>query len=269
MRLRTAILSGLMAGTLGTALPMAATPAYAQSYADQNAVIRAFRSTLGRNPSSSELRRYAVMVDRYGWSESDVRRDISSRTDYRRYSTTRFDVDTVIRRAYLDILGREPDGSGLRSYRQNILREGWTEWDLRQALRQSPEYRGGGSFRTASADRIIVRAYRDILGRNPDQAGLNAYRRAIIEEGWDEHDVRQALRTSDERRDVRRVTRYTTNRSGAYEMVRRAYRNVLGREVDTAGLNDYSQRVMRDGWSQADIERALRESPEYRMRYRR
>ena len=53
----------------------------------------------------------------------------------------------------------------------------------------------------------------------------------------------------------------------AQEIVRRAYLSILGREPDPASRS-YIDRVMRDRWSQGDIERELRKSPEYRNKRR-
>jgi hypothetical protein len=49
----------------------------------------------------------------------------------------------------------------------------------------------------------------------------------------------------------------------AEEIVRRAYLEVLHREPDAASRG-FVDRVMRDNWSQNDVERELRRSPEYR-----
>ena len=49
----------------------------------------------------------------------------------------------------------------------------------------------------------------------------------------------------------------------AEEVVRRAYLEVLRREPDAAS-RAYVDRVMRDNWSQNDVERELRRSSEYR-----
>jgi hypothetical protein len=49
--------------------------------------------------------------------------------------------EQVIRRAYQDLLGREPDGAGMRLYRSRMIDEGWSEEQVRDALRNSPEYR--------------------------------------------------------------------------------------------------------------------------------
>ena len=51
----------------------------------------------------------------------------------------------------------------------------------------------------------------------------------------------------------------------AEEVVRRAYLEVLRREPD-ASSRGYVDRVMRDNWSQNDVERELRKSADYRRR---
>jgi hypothetical protein len=268
MRLRGVLLGCLISGFAAPAA-VESTPLLLQTRGDEAAVVRSFRAVVGRTPQPYELRRYALLMDQYGWTEEDVRRDLAERTDYRRYSKSSalMDVDDIIRRAYLDILDREPDPAGIQSYRRHIIQEGWSERDVREALRRSPEY-NAPQRRTSSADRIIRRAYLDVLKREPDPSGLDTYRRAILEDGWDEYDVRRALRRSEERRELQGATRGAPGMDDVQAVVRRAYLNVLRREPDGDGLRDYGNRVLRDGWTQADVERALRSSDEYRTKFR-
>jgi uncharacterized protein DUF4214 len=269
MRLTTVMLAAITAGA-GMGGPVTATPlgvAPMMQYSDADTIIaRTFRSVLKRDPTNSELRRYRVLMADYNWTEADIRRDLRERPDYQRYSTNRsLRPETIIRRAYQDILGREPDPEGLRTYRSNMVDRNWTEQDVREALRNSPEY-ASGAFRTSSADRIIRRAYQDILGREPDPSGLETYRRNIVERGWDEQDVRQALRKSDERRGVVRAQANVSDAT-ATEMVRRAYLSVLNREPDPTGLRDYKARVLNDRWTEQQLMDALRNSDEYRSKH--
>ena len=233
------------------------------------AIVRSFRSVVGREPSERELLRYRALMIRNGWSEADVRSDLRARTDYRKYrNDTGTRPTAAVRSAYQDILGREPDAEGLRNYRQKIVREGWSEQDVRDDLRRSVEY-ATLTGRTASADRIIRRAYLDVLRREPDEEGLQTYRREIIENGWEYHDLRQVLARSEERRANRGALRGgVADSAAAAEMVRRAYRSVLGREADDVGLRDYTAKVVNEGWTEARVIRALRESDEYRARNR-
>lgn len=134
------------------------------------------------------------------------------------------------------------------------------------------------------AERIVRQAYRDILRREPDASGLAQYTRSMLNDNWTEADVRRSLLSSQEyaqrggrngnynsngnyRYSNRDIRRSSSNYNGqAQAMVRQAYLSTLGREPDAVGLRDYTARVVRDGWTQRDLVRALRSSPEYRNR---
>ena len=129
---------------------------------------------------------------------------------------------------------------------------------------------GGGSrgqgnrppFGSQNPEVIVRRAYQDILERDPDPVGMRTYRSHIIDDGWTEQEVRDALRRSPEYREKNTMTQ-----ARAEEIVRRAYLAVLNREPD-AGSQGYVNRVLRDKWTQQDVERDLRRSPEYLNRSR-
>jgi hypothetical protein len=130
--------------------------------------------------------------------------------------------------------------------------------------RSSGGSRGGGRspYASQNPDVIVRRAFQDILERDPDPAGLRLYRSRIIDDGWTERQVRDALRNSTEYRE-----KHTMTPAKAQEIVRRAYLSVLGREPDPGSLN-YVERVFRSKWTQQDVERELRKSDEYRSRSR-
>jgi hypothetical protein len=117
---------------------------------------------------------------------------------------------------------------------------------------------GSGGRPAGDPDRIVRRAYQDILHREPDQSGLRQYRSLIIDKGWSEQQVREALRNSPEFRELNTMTR-----EKAEAIVRRAYLSVLRREPD-AGAQGFVNRVLRDRWSEEDVARELRKSDEYR-----
>jgi len=102
------------------------------------------------------------------------------------------DPTQIVEDAYEDILGRKPDKDGLRNYRSRIIDEGWSESDVRDALRKSSEYKG------TDTDKIINNAYSDLLDRKPDKDGYNNYKNRIENDGWSEKDVRNELRKSAE-----------------------------------------------------------------------
>ena len=235
-----------------------AAPLEASSQQDK-AIVRAFEDVLDRQPTDRELRRYRDLMYDEHWTERDIREDLRNRSDYSRNSQAKVqDPDRVVRRAYEDILHREPDADGLRLYRSRMIDQNWTEQDVREALRKSPEYSQRSS---ESADKIVRRAYQDVLGRAPDTNGLYTYRNKVLNQGWDEQDVSAALRKSPEFRQKNAMTR-----EQAEEVVRRAYESVLGREPD-AGSRGYVDHVLRDHWSEGDVARELRNSDEYRSKH--
>lgn len=62
--------------------------------------------------------------------------------------------------------------------------------------------------------------------------------------------------------------RMTMTPAKAEEIVCQAYRSVLGREPDETGARGFIEHVLRNGWTQREVERELRNSPEYRNRRR-
>lgn len=237
---------------------------------------QAFQNALHRTPDDYELRRYRTRVIEDHWSQRDIENDLRGRRDYWSHSDREsrsrssdwdrshysykddYDVDRMIRRAYQDILGRDPDAEGLRTARINVIDRNWTEKQLRDSLRNSPEKRGNDS---AAADRIVKRAYNAVLGRDPDPTGLYQYRNQVERHGWDQHDVEDALRHSPEFRAKNRVSE-----EEARNIVRRAYESVLGREPDPASAG-FVERVMRDHWTERDVARELYNSAEYRSKH--
>lgn len=144
---------------------------------------------------------------------------------------------------------------------RNLKEVGWN--DLISSVRVR-SYGGGGGYGrpTEDPDRIVRRAYQDLLGREPDPTGMRTYRSHIIDDGWTEQQVREALRRSPEYREQNTMT-YPK----AQDIVRRAYLAVLEREPDPDSRG-WVDRVMRDHWTQQDVERELRKSAEYRNKRR-
>jgi hypothetical protein len=146
---------------------------------------------------------------------------------------------------------------------RNLKDEGWNDRlsSLRVRNRDGSHGHGSGGHSNEDADRIVGRAYEDILARQPDTAGLSLYRGRIIDDGWSEKDVREALRNSPEYKQ-----KSTMTRQKAEEIVRQAYLSELQREPD-AGSRQYVDKVLRDHWSEQDVARELRKSPEYRNKH--
>jgi len=145
---------------------------------------------------------------------------------------------------------------------RDLRSESWNDRISSFQVRSRSQGSGDRSSRSADPDKIVRRAYEDILDREPDAAGLRLYRSHIIDDGWTEAEVREALRKSPEYRQ-----KTTMTPAKAEEVVRRAYQSVLGREPD-AGSRTYVDKVLREKWTQQDVERELRKSAEYRNKNR-
>jgi hypothetical protein len=109
----------------------------------------------------------------------------------------------------------------------------------------------------------VRRAYADILGRPPDNQGLAKYRNHMVNDRWTERQVRDALMNSPEYREKSRMTR-----EKADEIVKSSYRSVLGRDPDAAGLRSYSDKILREKWTESDVTRSLRQSDEYKKKHK-
>ncbi len=274
--------AGAMLAT-GAISPADATAAaqYQSATSVDRMIERAFDDVLGRRPDSRELRLYRTRVYEDDWTERDVRAELRRLSDERDrpgsgsgsgsgtgggYGSGGYgsssrpssaDVDRIITRAYQDILDRDPDAQGLREYRRRMLDDGWTERQVRDALRRSTEK---AELSDAQIDQMITRAYRDLLGRAPDAAGLSNFRSQVKTKGWTDADVRTALRESAEYREKNTMTE-----AKAREVVARAYQSVLGRDPDP-GADVYVQKVWREKWTERDVANELRKSDEFRNR---
>jgi hypothetical protein len=154
---------------------------------------------------------------------------------------------------------------------EDLRQEDWNDQISSVQVRSGPHADRDGAYADRSfrnATRIVRRAYRDILDRQPDAEGLRHYRSRVIDDGWTEAQVRQDLRNSPEYRDETTANgQLGLTRASAENVVRRAYRAVLNREPDPAS-EGYVEHVLRDGWTQRDVEQDLRRSAEYRNRVR-
>ena len=116
---------------------------------------------------------------------------------------SRPDPDAIVRRAYQDILKREPDAAGLRIYRSHIIDDHWSEAQVRDALRNSPEFRELNTMTRAKAEAIVAPRVQSVLNRDPDPASL-AFVEKVLRDKWTEEDVAAELRKSAEYRNKKK-----------------------------------------------------------------
>jgi hypothetical protein len=160
-------------------------------------------------------------------------------------------AELIVQRAYREVLNRPADPDGLRTYRDRLMHDGWTEREIIEQLQRSREARG------TNADEAIAQAYREVLGREPDPQGLASYR-AKWRDGWTQGQIRDDLRRSHEGRN-----------NYIHNVITKAYREVLGREPDPAGFANYERAMRERGWTERDVRNALMSGEEYRQRKKR
>ena len=119
--------------------------------------------------------------------EHQDRRDDCSYPENRRYNDPYAEIKINITAIYRQVLGRDPDPAGLRSYTERLLRD-WDYSQVRQSLARSHE-----------ASQRINQLYLEILGRNADPEGLRTYQKHL-ETGWTLNQVREELIRSPEAR---------------------------------------------------------------------
>ncbi len=159
-------------------------------------------------------------------------------------------VDAAIHRAFREVLNRSADPVGLRTYRDRIVNQGWSEEQVIRHLQRSDEARG------IDATAAITRIYREVLGRDPDPHGLGHYR-GKWRDGWTQGRIRDDLRRSHEGKNS-----YIQN------AITRAYRELLGREPDPAGYANYEKLMREKGLSERDLRASIMSGDEYRQRRR-
>lgn len=216
-------------------------------------VIEVYEDVLGRKPHRREL---SQCDDR---SEHDLRARLLQSREHRRLTP-----EEVIRRGFADAHHRDPSPEEMRRYRRHLIDDHWSIGRVRREIAQQhradrpDEGRGGERprHRGNPYDRVIERAYDDLLEREPDPTGRDHYRR-LLERGLSEADLRARLRESEEYRVTLPDSKTT-----------RAYEAVLGREPDASGMESYRRKIVDRGWTQQDVEADLRRSAEYRSRQR-
>lgn len=137
-------------------------------------------------------------------------------------------------------------------------RPGWNDGD--RDRHRDDQWRGGGRERQdrlsgPEVDRLVARAYRELLDREPNGTELRHYRGLVFSEGWGRTQIYDDLRGSREYRSRE-----------ADRIIHRVYRDLLGRDPDPSGLNSYRRKIIDKGWSEERVRSAIRESDEFRRR---
>jgi Domain of unknown function (DUF4214) len=153
-------------------------------------------------------------------------------------------IESSIAEVYLQVLGRNADANGLRSYTDAATNRRLSLAQVRRELVNSTE-----------ADRAIRRVYQQANGRNPSP---NQFRNAklSIENGSSLEQLRQELVGSNG--SLNNSNNYGDRRAVITEI----YQQVLGRDPDNNGLGSYSEALQNGRISLIQVRRELAISPE-------
>ncbi len=111
----------------------------------------------------------------------------------------------------------------------------------------------GGKYGTTDLTNQITQDYQDVLGRAPDQPGLD-YWLGKAQSGTKLSDIKNAFKTSNENLTARPEELKT--------QLANSYQSILGRAPDQPGL-DYWTQQFQQGTNFNDIQNALKSSQEY------
>jgi hypothetical protein len=173
---------------------------------------------LGRGVQDAGLNFYGQHLQSGNIDLAGVEADIRQSPEARQYA------DRTISSLYQNVLGREADQAGLEYYRNQFLSGNLTLHQIRQQLNNAatgvnaqapgtqtsgPPVAGGQGTTTPGATANLTNqteaeqfqklrnAYRDIFGRNPDQAGMDYYMQQLAS-GRSEEDILNELIRSEE-----------------------------------------------------------------------
>jgi hypothetical protein len=161
------------------------------------------------------------------------------------------DIAAEVRRAYRDILGREPEAGMVEQYTR------WFEdgtltsvTHMRQNIRAAPEAEG-------ARNRFINEAYKEVLGRDADAAGAAHWAQLLRDGTYDNVDqLKQALGLSDEAKQ-----RGTSDQRSARTVITEQLR-----EWGLEGLGDWAWQQIRDGNGE-QLPMLIRQTAEYKTRF--
>jgi hypothetical protein len=145
----------------------------------------------------------------------------------------------------------------IRNLGHHFLPDSPQRWSgVVSSLRVDAEPRGRPAppMTPARAQSHVTAIYRTLLEREPDPRGLRHYSLLLTTQGWTPAMVEDAIRASDEFREVH-----------AARLVTQAYREVLRRDPDPEGLANYQRIVLQRGWGLEQLRRTLRSSEEFRQ----
>lgn len=217
------------------ASPAPSAPTPAGSAENRGLVSKYYVDVLGRAASAAEIDHWVSQIDA-GTTRLGVARAIVDSPESR---------ERFVTAVYGSVLGRAPEAAGLRNWAKMIA--GGTD---RETVVARIAASGEAYGRAGSANGPWVASlYRSILGREPDQGGLDAWTKQA-NGGMSREAIASGFTKSDE---------------GVNKLVAGFYVTYLGRQPDAEGLATYVQ-AYRAGHRSEQIQAWILASEEYFVR---
>lgn len=180
-------------------------------------------------------------------------------------------TEAFVTRMYNVVLGRNPDSAGLRNWVEKLNSHESEASDIILGFFFSSEYIN----KKKTADEQVTDCYNAMLGRNPDPTGMQNWKKRL-ESGMTLRTVCAGFAGSTEFMNLcdsygissGKVT-LTYARDKNFErtdFVYRLYKNCLGRNPDTAGLENWCRNI-ENGQTGAKIAEGFIFSKEYKEKY--
>lgn len=147
-------------------------------------------------PKQTQLNCWFTEGAIYCWDETNAWRDRFNDRHYSKHWESRNFLYSDINQLYLEVLGREVDSNGFRTFSQRMHKGKSIEW-VREKLASSPE-----------AEQAVNQIYLEVLARHADPGGLDTYTKRL-RGGWSLDTVRQDILESAEARHRRQLMETT------------------------------------------------------------
>jgi hypothetical protein len=221
-------------------------------------VFRVYEAALGREPDSTGLANWVKAIDAGASLQSVASGFIGSPEFVDRFGAG--DDGQFVTLLYNNVLGRDPDASGLQNW-LDYIRSGHSRAEVVIGFSESaehvastaPEIQQGLWVGNPNAARV-ARLYDTVLDRLPDQGGLTTWAMAM-QAGKSLQTVADGFVASSEFQ-----AKYGTLDNGQF--VQQLYQNVLGRPADDQGLSSWTA-YLNSGHSRAEVVVGFSESSEH------
>lgn len=217
---------------------------YANEKSTRGFVYRMYKIVLGREPDPNGFNMWVTALDNGDKSAADIVYGFFNSPEYKGKNKS---ADAMVTDCYRAMMNREPDPAGKANW-VNRLTVGMTNQAILYGFVCSNEFTNLAAYfgiergnlaltdpRDLNYERtyFVYRLYKNCLGRNPDPVGLRNWCEVLANGGSGTH-VAYGFVFSKE---------YQNKHVGNQAYAEMLYRTILGRNPDSAGLNNWTSQL--------------------------